>query len=71
MGEGFFEECENNVGTTKARATLGLVRVFLGEFEKAQSFMSELENDNSGFNIDGNVTTFLRLHVKKNRHLKE
>jgi len=60
VGDGFFEDGGNNIGSTKARAVLGLVRVnlFLKDFENANSLLRELENDNSGFRVGDTITTF-------------
>jgi tetratricopeptide (TPR) repeat protein len=63
VGDGRFEDGGNNVGTTRARAALGLIRISLAQenMDKAESFLLELENDKSGFVSEDGITTFLEV----------
>ncbi len=63
IGDGLFEEGNNNYGRTAARATLGLIRIHLslGETEAARKLLEGLEGDESGLFENGNKVTFFEI----------
>ena len=63
VGDGLFDDGDNNVGKTKARAALGLLRICLSkdEIARAEEFLAELDEDESGFVDEKGLTKFVEV----------
>ena len=67
IGDGFFEAGGNNFGSTRARATLGLIRIniALNDIEQAETLLEELRNSESGIAKGNQMITFYELGLQE------
>jgi tetratricopeptide (TPR) repeat protein len=67
IGDGFFEAGGNNYGSTRARATLGLVRISiaLNSIEQAEQLLEELRDDESGIEEGNQRISFFEIGLQE------
>jgi tetratricopeptide (TPR) repeat protein len=67
IGDGFFEAGGNNYGSTRARATLGLIRISiaLNKIEQAEKLLEELRGNESGIEEGNQRISFFEIGLQE------